>query len=405
MPEYTTRLDKLSPGKRRLVRIALPFAVILFGFAVMRIFVATRTVASVAEPQQTIIPVTAVRVARGTAPVTIRATGTVTPSRSIRLEPQVNGRVIWTDEKLRPGGRFRAGQTMVRIDDRDYRVAAEQRQAALLQAQVALEIERGRKQVAEREWQIMEGMPASGSGRSLALREPQLREAEARVSAAEAALRQATLNIERTVLKAPFDCVVDDESTDVGQIARPGAPVATLIGSSEYWVKVAVPISDLPWLNVPGAEVSVFVDDGNGGISPRIGHAIEVLGSVERGGMMAQVLVAVDDPLGDTSNGAVPLLAGAVVDVELVGRNVEDVYEIPRVALRRNNTMWRATDADLLEVMSVEIVHRTPATLLVRAQASSPVDVVVSSIPTPIEGMQLEPRFSDGARADSGGDR
>ena len=86
-----------------------------------------------------------------------------------------------------PGGRFTKGQALLRIDPRDYQVAMEQQRAGYNRARVELQLERGRKAVAEREWEVLSNSSSSPArsntaqlsesdddGRALALREPQL---------------------------------------------------------------------------------------------------------------------------------------------------------------------------------------------------------------------------------------
>ena len=57
-----------------------------------------------------------------------------------------------------------------------------------------------------------------GEAPELASRKPQLRLAELSVEAAEAGLERAELALARTVLKAPFDCIVRTEQLEMGQV-------------------------------------------------------------------------------------------------------------------------------------------------------------------------------------------
>ena len=62
---------------------------------------------------------------------------------------------------------------------------------------------------------------------------------------------QAEENLNRTVLRAPFDGVVKAENVDIGQFASRGQPIATLYASDT--VEVRLPIADrqLAFLNLP----------------------------------------------------------------------------------------------------------------------------------------------------------
>ena len=408
MTSFTQRIENLPPAARRAVRIGMPIGIVAVGALIAWSLVATKTSALVGEPTVEPTPVEVAQVSRGDYPVVIHATGTVTAARSIRLEAQVSGRVEWINDNLRPGGRFRRGETMGRVDDSDYQVVVQQRQAALLRAQVGLDLERGRKEIAEREWQLLDGVRSDERGRSLALREPQLREAEAQLLAAQAALSQAELNVRRTRLTAPFDLVIEDESVDVGQIVRPGAPLATLLGTKEVWVVTPVPVTDLPWLSVPGAEATVTFDAGRGRREAFRGTAIEVLGSVERGGMMARILVAIQDPLGGEGDESAPLLVGSIVDVTLHGRDARGVYELARTAIRSGDVVWTVSAEGALDIRPVTIVHRTPTAALVKSELGDTSRIVTSLLATPVPGMPLETRNAATPveqSTDVGGDR
>ena len=73
------------------------------------------------------------------------------------MSSEVGGRVVWMTDKLIPGNRLRAGDMLVRIDVRDYSLALEQQAAQVDRAQTELQLEQSRKQIAEREWQLMGG--------------------------------------------------------------------------------------------------------------------------------------------------------------------------------------------------------------------------------------------------------
>jgi RND family efflux transporter MFP subunit len=392
--------DRLATTVRRhptLTRVVLPLVVLAAGTGTTLLLIAMREEVEMGEPEARAYPVEVVEVERRDRDVIVHATGRVQASRSVRLEPQVGGRVQWISPGLRPGGRFREGEVLLRIDRRDYQVAVQQQEAAVQQAQVRLQQERGRKEIAEREWRLFDSIDTSERGRSLALREPQLKEAEAGLEAARAALRQANLNLERTTISAPFDLVLQEENVDVGQIVRPGAPVAHVAGYRRFWVAASVPLDELSWLRVPGSEARIAVELSRDRWVVRRGEAVDILPAVQTGGMMAQVLVAVDDPLGEElEDESVPLLLGTVANVEIRGTRADSVYALPRASLRRDDSVWVVSDSATLEVRTVDVVHRTPDSLLVRGNLGEGPRIVTSMLATPLEGMKLEVREGGG---------
>ncbi|MFP7674716.1 efflux RND transporter periplasmic adaptor subunit [Marivita sp. S0852] len=66
-------------------------------------------------------------------------------------------------------------------------------------------------------------------------------EAEARLKASQTALDQARYRLNNAIVRAPFDAVVLEVSTEVGQFIAPGSRVATLIDTSALEIEANVP--------------------------------------------------------------------------------------------------------------------------------------------------------------------
>ena len=122
--------------------------------------------------------------------VVIQGHGEVAAKVAVDVIPQVSGRVVATHASLVAGGFFSAGEVLVVIDPRDYELAVERARASVARAEVSLERERAEAAVAREEWDDLHpGEDAPG----LVVREPQIRQAEAELDAANADLAAATL--------------------------------------------------------------------------------------------------------------------------------------------------------------------------------------------------------------------
>ena len=121
----------------------------------------------------------------------------------------------------------------------------------------------------------------------------------------------------------------------------------------------------------------------------RKGRLQRVLGTVESSGRMPQLLVAIDDPLGQ-QNGEQPLLLGTYVKVDLPGLTVENVFKIPRQALRPQNRVYVADRKSRLRIRQPEVVYSTDAAVLVRGDFQAGDRLVLSNLDTPLEGTRLE---------------
>ncbi|MBZ0234685.1 MAG: efflux RND transporter periplasmic adaptor subunit [Deltaproteobacteria bacterium] len=360
-------------------------------FAAIGIFqwlVATKPAPEKEDEIRTATPVEAASVAPRKDRMDVVASGTVRPARQVVLASEVGGKVLWMSPELVPGGRFKGGQPVIRLDGRDYRLALEQQAAAVRMAQTELAVEESRKRIAEKEWQLLgEKPPEPGS---LALRDPQLETAKASVKAAQSNLRRTELALARTGLVAPWNAMVLQRAVDVGHIVAPGAPLATLAGTDAYWVEVAIPVDRLTWLDVPG------IDGATTGSSARVvyalgdriveraGTVVRLAGEVDPVGRMARLLVEIPDPLAPDQP---PLLLNAFVEVHLAGDHVDEIYELPRTALRDDGRVWLVADGKL-KMQEVDVIWRRPSTVVVRGLSGS-VQVITSPVPGATEGLAV----------------
>lgn len=393
--------------KTRVRKAILPIFILMAAIASTAFMMAHRITPDRLEVEEQIVPVEVTEIVHTTEEVVVTAKGTVTAAQQVQLRPEVGGRIVELSPALAPGGRFAAGEIIAAIDERDYRVARVARQEAVARARLALHQERARQAVAEQEWKLLEAsIPADESNRDLALRLPQIAQAEAAVAAAESALAKAELDLERCTITAPFNAVILREQVDLGQLVNPQTEIATLVGTDAYWVQASLPVEHLEWIEIPdrrgrrGAIVTVVHSAGAVEIR-REGRVERLLGDVDPAGRMARLLIVVDDPLNlrdrhPTSD--LPLLIGSYVTVEIRGRTIDQAVVIPRRAMREvhgdgaNGTregLWIMDGDDRLATRVAEVVWRTEETVIVSNGFSDGDRVITSNISTPIEGMKL----------------
>jgi RND family efflux transporter MFP subunit len=390
---------------RNIVRTVLALVVVALGFGVMGALKSMKKAPPQKERKEQGALVETVAVTATRERVRVDATGTVVPSRQVALSAEVGGRVTWMAPDLVPGGRIAAGKPLMQIDARDYRLAVEQQFAAVDRAKTELELEKGRGKIAEREWELLgRGSAAEpATGGNLALREPQLRTAETAVKAAESGLERARLAVGKTRLSLPFNALVQTRNVDVGQLVTPGTPLATLVGTDEFWVQVLVPVDRLRWIDVPGlrgAKAGSLVRIRQrtlGTPIERTGRVVRLMGDLDPAGRMARVLVAIDDPLGlglaakhspDANGERLPLLVGAYVDVEIDGEELAAVIEVPRDAIRGGNTVY-VYESGALAIRQIDVIWRRRDTVLVGSGLQAGDRVVTSPVPGAVAGMKL----------------
>jgi len=317
------------------------------------------------------------------------------------------------------------------------------REAEIVAAESAIALEMGQQSVARREYELL-GEEISEEDKALVLRQPQLnvakaahktalaakelaeadvasakaqklsaqiqkQTAEAAVDAAEAsleaariALRKIQLDLERTEVRVPINSIVSERKVDLGAQASPGATLATLVGTDEFWVEISVPADELKWLLIPGSNsaegsaVRIYYDAGWGREADnskafRKGRIVDLLPGVESESRMARLLVSVEDPLDlkKPEDERRALILGSFVSVEADGRLLENVVKVQRTALRDGSRVWLMNDRDMLKIEEVDIAWKDRDFAYVRAGLSTGDLLITSALGTPVEGMSL----------------
>jgi RND family efflux transporter MFP subunit len=334
--------------------------------------------------------------------------GNVTPTEQLGVVPEVGGAVRFMHPNLVQGGFVKEGEVLVRLDQRDYRLAVQQQMAQVERSRFEIKLEQGRKTVAEREWTLLEKeIPVTEAGRELALREPNARIAKSNLSAASAGLKRARNALDRTTIKAPFDAMIVTENIEVGQVVGPGAPVITLMGVKRGWVEVSVPTDKLSVLTIPGsrgvaadaAGSEASITDNAG--AARKGKVLRLLGSLDPRTRMARVIVEFSDPLGAASEKPVdPLLFGTYVKVKIRGASLGRVHEVPLDAVTTTSVVW-IHDGGALKSKKVEIAWRDDKMAFVRGLADGD-QVITSRLDAAVSGMPVTPRSDQAPAAKEG---
>lgn len=384
----------MTESKSRFKAIVTPIALVLLGVV---IFAALRS----SRPDAQSKPITESplivdvheAVAQDTA-ISIEAQGTATPAQKIELRAEVTGRLIWKSEDLIPGGRVSQGAALAKLDGRDYEIALRQQEAALGRARLELQVESGRKKVAEREWAMLKRQ-ISGAN-TLALREPQYAAAQMGLEAAQSGLQKAQLNLDRTTIRAPFNGFVEHQKTDVGQFVTPQQPFGSFVGSDKFWVTVKIPTHKLPWIDFPTAQqkgslVTIWQEVGDQRVE-RQGRVLQLAGNLDPAGRLAQVLIEIDDPLGLTNptGEALPMLLGSFVNVDIKGKTMSRAVKVPRRAVQEGSKVLVMNKENRLEIREVDIQWRSKESVYVSQGIDTGDRIIISRIHRPISGTLLE---------------
>lgn len=342
------------------------------------------------------LPVLTVIAASESVELSIKTQGEVVPRSEVTLAAQIGGRVSYVSPNLLAGHRFRRGDILVRIEDKEFRLRVVQAEANVAQA----------KTVYIRE--VSEGDTAAQdtadlgieSVSDLTLRRPQLAEAEARVASANAALDEAKLQLSRTIIRAPFAGLVREKSVDVGAFISPGTNLGQIYASDIADVPIPLTDTDLANLGLgigfvetasnPGPDValSAIVAGEHHTWTGRITRTASGFDPATR---VLFAYVEVRDPYGSGADNGTPLASGLFVTADIAGRTLAESIVLPRTALRGKDTVFVVTADDTMEIRPVTVAFSERDRVVITAGLSVGEQVVISPVKGAADGMKINP--------------
>lgn len=391
--------EEILPAKTSMLSLLLRALVCLLilalAFGVAGYFIKNKSISE--KRENTVRSITNVTVTKpeiGDYPAIISAMGKVVPAMETDLKARISGEVQWSAPEFVPGGFFRAGDDVLKIDQSNYALELKMKEAELAQAKAALDLEMGQQTIAREELALLEKTTGQKLEHSnLALRAPQLAQAKANLEAARAGLETAQLNLERTVIKAPFNALVLDRLVNLGHSVAAQETLATLVNTDEYWIELSLPITRMQMIDLPadsaaqGSKATIIMDGGRG---TREGYVIKTTGALNQQSRLATVLVSVPDPLLRNYEGQdkSALTLHDYVRVAITGKILKNVMRIPNTAMRDGSTLWLVRDGKLL-ITSVAPLFQDNDYIYLSGGISAEDKIITSTIQIPVEGMEV----------------
>jgi HlyD family secretion protein len=172
--------------------------------------------------------------------------------------------------------------------------------------------------------------------------------AEAMVREAESSLQLARVELSKTVLRAPFDGIVAEVATEVGEWISPSLPalpvpaVLELLQDSATYVSAPLDEVDLAKIRVD-QEVRVTIDAYPGRSFPgKVVRVAPYVQDIEEHSRTFEIEVELED--GDF---AATLRPGISADVEVVLEDKSDVLRVPSYALIEGGRVFVVNDGTI----------------------------------------------------------
>jgi RND family efflux transporter MFP subunit len=332
-----------------------------------------------------------------TVELNVNAQGSVTPRTQTTLVSEVAGQILEVADAFVSGGFFKKGEILARIDDRNYQAELKRAEASVAAARTVLVREKGLADFALEDWKKSQ---RSDAATELALRKPQVAEALAQLAFAQAELKKRIGDLERTVIRAPYDGMIRQKRADVGQYVSPTLQLAEIFATDVVEIRLPLPDKDLRHLDLDALPKVKFSAALGGKTYTWHGRIVRTEGVFDEQSRVLYAVAQVEDPYNQQGDDwAYPLRVGTFVDAEIAGPMVENITVLPRSALRRGDRVWTIGADNTLEPRKVTLLRADENLIYVQSGLEGNPLVCLTTLENPLPGtiVRFERRSINGS--------
>jgi len=337
---------------RLLLKILLPFLVVVLCVLAARTVIANRPEPNTRPQFKTSTAVEATRLQPQSYTVTLQTQGEVSAAVEGSLVAQVAGSITEVSDKFVIGGSFRKGDVLARVDPRDYEIALTLAKANLAQARALLAEEQARADQAAGDWKKL---GRKGKPSDLTLRKPQLASARANLEGAEGQVQRAQLDLERTNITAMYDGRVRSTQAALGQYVNPGSALAQTYTTGSAEIRLPFTSNQMKFVDMNGAIANgQSIQLRESGSDNRWTATMERTEGIDASSRQYYAVARVDNPY----TLEIPLHFGQFVEAEVTGVTLDNVFVIPRSALREDKSVLLVDDIGTLQSRDVVVAWK-----------------------------------------------
>jgi len=328
--------------------------------------------------------------------IPVSSQGRITASRRVNISAEVNGRIVSVSDHFNDGAYFKKDDVLLKIDSREYQLAVVRADAQVAAAEQNLVRAQAESQQAKNDLSRL-SVKSKNKISAYALREPQLKEAQAKLKAAKADYALAQLKLEKTVIRAPFNGRLINKKVELGQYVVAASQLAEIYNDTALQVKLPIRLPQLDLLL--GQDKSYKITDQNNitaqlslmssnQIHKWTATIIQLAAVVDTNNQLINLLAKINPMQNNTEGGM--LLPGMFVQAEISSAIAEKIFVLPRQALHAVNQVWLLNKNNQLNKITVDVLYKNASSIFVNAGINDGQKIIISSINTPIEGMKLE---------------
>ena len=391
-----------------LRKILTPIAVLIVAIGIGSALVLNRPEAKQQPRQPPVLLVDTLTATRTPTTFTVTTQGEVAPRTETTLISEVSGQIVAVAPSFVSGGFFAEGELLVRIDPRIYDARLKRARANVAAARTQVATENALADYALEDWHRLNELRVDDDWQrlhedhrhnktapsELTLRKPQLAAALAQLESAEAELVESKGDLERTSIRAPYNGMVREKLSDVGQYVRTGDPLARTFAVDYAEVRLPLTQADLQFLNLPrgagATPVPVTLTANIAGFNRHwTGQVTRTEGVFDNRTRVLHAVAQVQDPYGIDDAQGEPLRIGTFVNAEIQGKHAGALFAVPRHALYKGTTLWLVDEDNRLKAAEIGIVRADTDVVYVDRGLREGDRICVTPMEQPLPGMPV----------------
>jgi RND family efflux transporter MFP subunit len=379
---------KFLKNKKQLI---ITILILIFGVAFSTVIIGSKKSVKKRSRKQVFPKVFVFKTTPKDYRVIVKGYGTVTPLHEIDIVSEVSGKIVSVSENFLDGGSFNKNDILVKINTEDYELSLSSASAKVKDSETKYALAKEESYIAIEEWYQVHGKKNKRKIPPLVSKELQLAVADANHKANLSEYKKIKLLLGRCVIRAPFNGIVSMRKFDSGQYISKGQTIGTIFSTDSTQIILSLKDEDLFWLDVPGftnekkgskaiilSKVAGYNKTWNGIIS-------RAHGKIDINTRLVKISVRVEKPYSSYP----PLAAGLFVKVNIEGKLLKNVYQIPSEALRDENIIWVIDKKNNLKFRNVNIIKKIDNIIIIDKGINDGDMVVTSNLKIVANGMKV----------------
>lgn len=362
-----------------------PLIIIIAAYAVASVIRSTGPEVETVVPPRHVQGVRVVQPVAEQVQLQVESQGEVSAEFRIDLSAEVDGRIIAVSPAFVSGGYFEKDQVLIELDPKNYELVRVRAEAKLIEAIEDLELEQVEAKLAK------DGL--------FPLRDARVQSSEARVASAKAELAQAEVDLQRTKIRAPFAGRVLFNSAGLGQYISRGESLGQIFSTDIFEVRLPLSDRQLQYLEfpfglkpgqpLPAIEVELQAELA-GEIHTFSAYLHRMDGALDPDNRVWYAVARIDDPYHlQQADDSPPLVLGTFVKALISGKTVNQVYKLPRSALREGGYVYVVDDQQALQKRPVSVLKTDFNHVFISQGITEQDKVCVSAIEVFRDGMPV----------------